>query len=169
MSLIVLENGLYDGLIGAAIGAAIALITTVITFVIGFKNIGFSYKSLFAETVSNSRNNWINVWRDEISKFLAISDILRHEKKYVEKGWDDDHYLDLLKEYHISKNKVLMRLNMNEKRHQEVYILINKIAYEKGLEDEEYKKWKECLMTVTRDLLKDEWERVKAEAGGKKR
>lgn len=85
MSLIVLESGLYDGLIGAAIGAAITLITTVITFVIGFKNIGFSYKSLFAETVSSNRNNWINVWRDEVSKFLAISDILRYEKKYGEK------------------------------------------------------------------------------------
>lgn len=85
MSLIVLESGLYDGLIGAAIVAAITLIAAVITFVIGFKNIGFSYKSLFAETVSSNRNNWINVWRDEVSKFLAISDILRYEKKYGEK------------------------------------------------------------------------------------
>lgn len=157
MCLIVLQSDLYDGLIGALIGAAIALVTAIITSIIGFRNIGLSYKRLFAETVSSSRNNWINVWRDEISKFLAISDMLRPESGCIDKDNDRNEYLKLLEEYHTSKNKILMRLNMNEKRHQEVYILINKITYEEGLNDVDYMKCKERLMAVTRDLLKEEW------------
>lgn len=123
----------------------------------------FSYKSLFAETISKSRNNWINIWRDEIANFLAIADMLRFEK-----GKIDDNYIELMKEYHIAKNKIIMRLNMNEKRHQEVYLLINKIAYEE-IDDEEYRVLKESLMAVTQDLLKNEWERVKLEARGKRK
>ena len=62
-----------------------------------------------------------------------------------------------------------MRLNLNEKRHQEVYLLINKIAYEKTLDNNNYKPTKEALMAVSRDLLKEEWERVKLEAKGKRK
>ena len=73
-----------------------------------------------------------------------------------------------MKEYHIAKNKIIMRLNMNEKRHQEVYLLINKIAYEE-IDDEEYRVLKESLMAVTQNLLKNEWERGKLEARGKRK
>ena len=62
-----------------------------------------------------------------------------------------------------------MRLNLNEKRHQEVYLLINKIAYEESLGNDDYKVAKEALMAVSRDLLKEEWERVKLEAKGKRK
>lgn len=143
---------------GTLIGA---LVGTLVTIVLGLTTLRFNYKNLYASTVSNSRNNWINIFRDEISQFLALSDMLRYET------FDHDNYLNMLKEYHISKNKIIMRLNLNEKRHQEVYLLINKIAYENVIGDE-YKVVKEALMEVTRDLLKDEWERVKLEAGGKK-
>jgi len=143
-------------LIGAFIGA-------FATMFVGVLSNRFSYKSLFAETISKSRNNWINIWRDEIANFLAIADILRFEK-----GKIDDKYIELMKEYHIAKNKIIMRLNMNEKRHQEVYLLINKIAYEE-IDDEEYRVLKESLMAVTQNLLKNEWERVKLEARGKRK
>lgn len=143
-------------LIGTFIGA-------FATMFVGVLSNRFSYKSLFAETISKSRNNWINIWRDEISNFLAISDMLRFEKEKI-----DDNYIELMKEYHIAKNKIIMRLNMNEKRHQEVYLLINKIAYEE-IDDEEYRVLKESLMAVTQDLLKNEWERVKLEARGKRK
>ena len=143
-------------LIGAFIGA-------FATMFVGVLSNRFSYKSLFAETISKSRNNWINIWRDEIANFLAIADILRFEK-----GKIDDKYIELMKEYHIAKNKIIMRLNMNEKRHQEVYLLINKIAYEE-IDDEEYRVLKESLMAVTQNLLKNEWERVKVEARGKRK
>lgn len=152
-------GNVLDGLIGAAIGA-------VLTFIIGLSTTIFSYHDLFARTVSNSRNEWINIWRDEISNFLAISDILRYETFDLQ---NKEKYLDFLKEYHVSKNKILMRLNLNEKRHQEIYLLINSIAYEKKLSSTEYCKLKESLMAVSRDLLKDEWERVKQEAKGKRK
>ncbi len=155
-------------LIGALIGGGISLIVSLLT-------IKYSYHDLYAKTVSSSRNEWINIWRDEISKFLAISDMLRkcdmkpaiaNDNNSVKNN--NDSYFRLLEEYNISKNKILMRLNLNEKKHQEVYLLINKIDYKNILKDEDYYIAKECLMTITRDLLKEEWERVKLEARGKK-
>ena len=152
-------EGFWGALVGALIGG-------LITLFIGIFTLRFSYNDLYAKTISSSRNEWITVWRDEVSKFLAISDMLRYEK--IDKDKVNSDYLKMLEEYHISKNKILMRLNLDERRHQEVYLLINKIAYENGLKNDEYKITKECLMAVTRDLLKEEWERVKLEAKGKK-
>lgn len=161
------------GLIGALIGSAL-------TFIVGALTLRYNYLKLYAEMISSSRNEWINIWRDELSKFLSITDILRYEvnDKYKnnelkyknnEKNTSErQYYLSLVKEYHISKKKILMRLNLNEKMHQEVYLLINKISYEKGLDNKEYFKLKEVLLNVSRDLLKDEWERVKQEAKGRK-
>ena len=143
----------------ALIGLIGGLIGSLITLIIGLLTTRFSYNNLFADTVSKSRNNWINIWRDELSNFLAIADMLRHETT-TKKACN---------EYHIAKNKIIMRLNLNEKRHQEVYLLINKIAYEEPLGDDDYKVAKEALMAVSRDLLKEEWERVKLEAKGKRK
>lgn len=164
-------QGFWGALAGALIGG-------LITSLIGIFTLRFSYNDLYAKTISSSRNEWITIWRDEVSKFLAISDMLRYENfnkdgdnskdENIEKDNVNSDYLKMLEEYHISKNKILMRLNLDEKKHQEVYLLINKIAYENGLKDDEYKITKECLMAVTRDLLKEEWERVKLEARGKK-
>ena len=152
----------------AIIGLIGGLIGSLITLVIGLLTTRFSYNNLFADTISKSRNNWINTWRDELSNFLAIADMLRHENT-TKKACNEYEYIELLKEYHIAKNKIIMRLNLNEKRHQEVYLLINKIAYEKSLGDDDYKVAKEALMAVSRDLLKEEWERVKLEAKGKRK
>lgn len=152
----------------AIIGLIGGLIGSLITLVIGLLTTRFSYNNLFADTVSKSRNNWINTWRDELSKFLAIADMLRYENT-TKKACNEHEYIELLKEYHIAKNKIIMRLNLNEKRHQEVYLLINKIAYEEPLCNDDYKVAKEALMAVSRDLLKDEWERVKLEAKGKRK
>ena len=152
----------------AIIGLIGGLIGSLITLVIGLLTTRFSYNNLFADTISKSRNNWINTWRDELSNFLAIADMLRHETT-TKKACNEHEYIELLKEYHIAKNKIIMRLNLNEKRHQEVYLLINKIAYEEPLENDDYKIAKEALMAVSRDLLKEEWERVKLEAKGKRK
>lgn len=152
----------------AIIGLIGGLIGSLITLVIGLLTTRFSYNNLFADTISKSRNNWINTWRDELSNFLAIADMLRHETT-TKKACNEHEYIELLKEYHIAKNKIIMRLNLNEKRHQEVYLLINKIAYEKSLDNDDYKPTKEALMAVSRDLLKEEWERVKLEAKGKRK
>lgn len=152
----------------AIIGLIGGLIGSLITLVIGLLTTRFSYNNLFADTISKNRNNWINTWRDELSKFLAIADMLRHETT-TKKACNEHEYIELLKEYHIAKNKIIMRLNLNEKRHQEVYLLINKIAYEEPLYNDDYKIAKEALMAVSRDLLKEEWERVKLEAKGKRK
>lgn len=47
--------------------------------------------------------------------------------------------------------------------HQEVYLLIDKISYEKSFEKDYNSKTKEVLIVVSRNLLKEELERVKLE------
>ena len=149
--------GLISGFFGSAITLSISIIST-----------RFSYHNLFADTVSKSRNNWINIWRGEISNFLAIADMLRYETTLKEERNEHD-YISLVKDYHASKNKIIMRLNMNEKKHQEVYLLINKIAYDESINNENYRIYKEALIFVSLDLLKEEWKRVKLEAKGKRK
>lgn len=150
-----------EELIAAFVGGLVSYIVCRLT-------VRFNYHDLYAKTVSSSRNEWINLWRDEISRFLALADILKSDGLIKENNNDKENYLNFLKEYNISKNKIIMRLNLNEKRHQEVYLLLTKIDSIYNANDENYNVTKECLMSVSRDLLKKEWERVKLEARGKK-
>ena len=59
--------------IAALIGAFLGSLGTYFT-------LRFSYKQLFAETVSKNRMDWINVWRENVSKFLACAEVL-HDMK----------------------------------------------------------------------------------------
>lgn len=146
----------FSTLLGAIFG-------TIATIIIGFLTLKYNYNHLHAEIVSKSRNEWLNIWRDQLSKFLSVSDMLRYEQI------EGDRRVELLNEYHIAKNNILLRLNMEENQHKNVYVLINRIAYEKQLSNENYFKAKELLLVATRDLLKIEWERVKKEARGRKK
>lgn len=155
-------EGFYGALVGAIIGGFITSIVCVFT-------LRFSYHELYAKTVSSSRNEWINLWRDEISYFIALADILKSNNLNKENNsMDKGNYLKLLEEYNVSKNKIIMSLNLNEKKHQEVYLLLTKIDSINNTNDINYNVTKECLMSVSRDLLKEEWERVKLEDRGKK-
>ena len=153
---------IISGLIGAILGCLGTYFT-----------LRFNYRQLFAEIVSKSRNNWVNIWRDSLAELIAILDVLKENKTKLDSDCSTcsdkkcTNKFDLLVKYNTLKNNILIRLNMNEKLHQEVYLLINKFSYENN--DEEYSKNKELLMSVSRSLLKEEWERVKDEAGGKRR
>ena len=129
-----------------------------ITFLGTYLLLKYNYKKLFAETISKSRNEWINQFRNEIITFLSLNDMFRTKGKII----DDEKE----KEWHSKRNMLLMRLNQSEELHQKLYCQIQEISFPNELNDQEYLKLKNELMITAKSILKEEWERVKAEAKG---
>lgn len=161
------------GLIGALVGALIGFIASVLT-------LRFNYKQLFAQTVSNNRMDWINVWRLNISKFLACTELLIEQKKCKCKKKDDCtdcneckcdckdcKIVEYKKEFYESRGMITSRLNMEEELHVLMFAAINQIHYDNTLKDFVLKR--EYILELERKILKTEWERVKDEARGKRK
>lgn len=143
---------LTSGLIGTIIGA------------IGtFMMLRFHYHELYAKTISESRNRWIDLFRENISVMLAESEM------YLT-GDNINHY----GKYSKAKNRILIRLNEKEPEHNLLQTRIMELDNLLGTEDskekrDQFVKLKEIIMIQTRHILKTEWERVKDEACGRKR
>lgn len=147
------------GLIGALVG-----------FVASFLTLRFNYKQLFAETVSSNRMEWINVWRENISKFLACAEAIGYmQSKNVKKSCDsfcknDDKEFEYTKEFYQSRAMIVSRLNLTEELHKAMHIAI----YEVNLTNlGNFSQQRELILQIARQILKPEWERVKNEARGK--
>ena len=147
----------FSGLIGALIGAILTFIPSVFT-------IRFSYKQLFAQTVSNSRTNWIDNFREEFSDFLGMVCFIKN-----------NHCCKTCKKEIIkaerARVKLLTRLNQdttkNGNEFNEVFASrlndINLYAPATITSDKI-----EALISLSRAILEPEWNRVKREAKGKK-
>lgn len=131
-----------------------AVIGSIITIRLG-------YRELYAKNVTTNRMEWINVWRTKIPEFLSKVEILLKIKE------DDKNYSKILDEFYQAKYMIEIRLNLNESKHQMVYLLINEIT-EALLDCNEcynsITKKKEQLLILSRTILKEEWERVKIES-----
>ena len=73
----------------AVISALIAfggvIISILVTIAFGVITNRYNYNQLFAQTISNNRMDWINVWRENISKFLACAEFLHTFSKFQRK------------------------------------------------------------------------------------
>ena len=148
---------LLSGLIGAIVGALIVFITSILT-------LRFNYHQLFAETVSKNRMEWINVWRENISKFLSCAEILHTNVK------TDDNKKELLeyeKELLEARAMVITRLNTHEKDHILMYGALTQIDYSPS--SSAFYAQQVAIIELARKILKPEWERVKSEAKGKRK
>lgn len=132
-------NSLISGLIGAIIGFVASLLT-----------LRLQYKKLFAETVSQSRNKWLNEMRKYISTMLAEAIKCKDNVK--------------TKEYYTARNEVLMRLNVKEPLHLMLQIEIGKLD---NCHVNDYDNIEHNILEISRQLLKIEWDRVRKEAKGK--
>ncbi|MPN30954.1 hypothetical protein SDC9_178425 [bioreactor metagenome] len=131
----------------------------------------FQYNQLFAQTVSNSRNAWLGILRDNIAEMLgeAYNCASFDNEKKVENS-SKNKINDSKSTYLKARTQIMTRLNLNEEYH---VLLKNKIDeldnLVKGKLD---KKWfytlQDEIIEISQDLLKIEWEKVKKEAGGKK-
>ena len=135
------------------IAAVVSMITTNITT-------RFSYKQLFAETVSQSRNKWLNEMRSFIATMLAEV----QKPPSIENVKDNNSssaYPERTNAYWKARNEIMLRLNLNEPLH---LMLKNEIL---NLDNNSDEKTIENIIAISQTLLKEEWEKVKKEAGGK--
>lgn len=157
----------------------ISLITGIVGVIIGyalsFLTLRFNYHQLFAETVSKNRMEWINVWRENISIFLAHAETLHEMHKIQQNQSSNSGHLssqgnaqtnyDYLLEMNKARTMITSRLNMTEELHVLMEDAVNNLDYTKS--DQEFKKQCDSILEIAREILKPEWERVKREAKGK--
>ena len=152
------------GIIGAIIGA-------LITFVASCLTLRFNYKQLFAKTVSSTREKWLCIFRENLSKFLACAEILNGDE-FIEGDKDSNdnnacRKSEYKKEFYETRGMIVSRLNMDEELHVLMFASINQIDCEK--KDLVFVAKREYIYDVARKLMKEEWQRVKDEARGKRK
>ena len=139
--------------VAALLGALLGSLGTYFT-------LRFNYNQLYAQTVSSNRMEWINVWRENVSTFVACAEILhKHDAP-------DDKLIEVEQELYKAKAMITSRLNLNEKNHIAMLTLINTFRIQTN--DEDFTNQREAILSLERQILKPEWERVKKEARGKK-
>lgn len=148
---------LISGLIGAIAGALIGFIASLLT-------LRFNYHQLFASTVSSNRMEWINVWRENISKFLACAEILHTKDRTND---NEKELLGYEKELLEARAMIITRLNTKENDHVLMYGALTQIDYS-PLSQSFYAQ-QTVIIELARKILKPEWERVKNEAKGKRK
>ena len=133
-----------SGLICTLVGVLIGFVSSILT-------LRFNYKQLFAQTVSQSRNLWLNEMRENISIMLAEACKCMNTYKS--------------KEYYIAQNQVLLRMNNSEPLH---LMLTHEIKKLEHCTVDTFRICEENILAISEVLLKREWELVKKEAKGEK-
>ncbi len=131
--------------IAAIIALSGVVLSVGISFIVSLWTRRYNYNQLFAETVSESRNKWLNEMRGFISTMLAEAQSRNSGRT---------------KKYWKARNEIMLRLNLNEPLH---LMLKNEIL---TLDNNNNKKTIENIISISQLLLKEEWEKVKKEAKG---
>ena len=127
------------------------LFSTLLSLFVSKKTIQYSYKDLFAKTVSQSRNKWLNEMRAFISSMLA--EAKRPSEEPTDKRTNA---------YWKARNQIMLRLNLNEPLH----IMLAKEIYDLDLPSADIDDISNKIIEISQHLLKEEWEKVKKEAKG---
>lgn len=150
--------------IAAIIALSGAILSIGISLIISLWTRRYNYNQLFAETVSKSRNKWLNEMRGFISTMLAEvknSCSLGKGKEICKNADYQFKSADTrTKEYWKARNEIMLRLNLNEPLH---LMLKNEILQ---LDNGKDNKTIENIISISQLLLKEEWEKVKKEAKG---
>ena len=148
-------------IIVALISLSGVLVSVAITFFIEYSTNRFDYKQLYAQTVSSNRMEWINVWRENVSKFLACAEILHKHPSCIRE------LVEIEKELYETRAMILTRLNLTEKSHREIKQAL--MHFQIRCDCKTFVSQRNKVITLTQQILKPEWERVKQEAKGKMR
>lgn len=151
--------------IAAIIALVGVVLSTAISLIIGFWGKRYNYHHLFAETVSQSRNKWLNEMREYISEMLA------NKRRMVYGNVDEMSAVEICNKYDTCKFQVLMRLNINESDHRQLRALIIELdGY--GVQKlgqtavKQYETTELEIIEISRKILKEEWDKVKLESKG---
>ena len=137
----------------------VAFAGVVISILVGVYTHRYNYHHLFAETVSKNRMEWINIWRENLSVFLACAEMLHT-------ACDSGERESYRKEMLTARGRIVMRLNDREAEHVALYGAIMNLDCTPC--NENFYKQVTQIEEIARVILKREWERVKKEAKGKK-
>lgn len=146
------------------IALAGVVFSAIVSFIVSAAATRFNYKQLFAETVSKNRMEWINVWRENISTFLACAEIL-HEPSGTTPSGSGAPNDDMRFKLYEARAMITSRLNMEEELHKIMFSAINTLDWSPS--NGKFAAQREYILETARQILKPEWERVKHEAKGK--
>lgn len=138
--------------IATLITAIAALVTAIVTLFIAARTRRFNYNQLFAQTVSQSRNVWLTQMREYISKMLAVAQTTK------------DIY-----EYYKVRNEIMLRLNLAEAYHIELKQQIERLDNFIYIDESTITAICNRIIEISRQMLKEEWEKVKKEAKGEEK
>lgn len=147
---------LLSGLIGSLVGAALGFLASFLTLRLG-------YHQLFAETVSKNRSEWVNSFRENVSRFLSCAEIFHTRDK---KKCDEERLLSYKKEMLEARALLITSLNTKEREHVLMYGALT--AIDCSPENTRFYEQQLCITELAQKILKPEWERVKSEARGRK-
>ncbi len=126
------------------------ILTLSISLTVSLLSRRYNYHQLFAETVSDSRNIWLNEMREYLSEMLAQADKAQNSYKPLE--------------YYRARNQVVLRLNLKESLH---LMLLQQIKILDNCTIASYPTTRDNIIEISQIILKEEWEKVKSEAKGK--
>lgn len=151
-----LTTSLKDAAIQGVTGAVIAFIGVAlsvgVSLIVSLWTRKYNYNQLFAETVSKSRNKWLNEMRGFISTMLTEAENYKQQKCATH-----------AKKYWKARNEIVLRLNLTEPFHQ---ALFNEIKQLDCLNNGNQKQTIDKIIFLSQAILKEEWEKVKSEAKG---
>lgn len=136
--------------IAAIIALSGAILSIGISLIISLWTRRYNYNQLFAETVSESRNKWLNEMRGFISTMLAEVNFQPTNKTRTKKYWK-------------ARNEITLRLNLNEALH---FALNNEILKLDCPNNANQNETINNIISISQEILKGEWEKVKKEAKG---
>ncbi len=155
-----------DEVIAALIAVGGVIASIIVTLLLDWLKTNYNYKDLYARTVSGNRMDWINVWRENISTFLANAEML--QRCFRDRMFNSDSLVDTTQLYGNmvkARTMITSRLNMNENNHVLLYRALKNFEWNTSWEN--FVAQREFIEALTREILKPEWERVKGEAKGK--
>jgi hypothetical protein len=129
------------------------------------KNIAL--KQIHSSTIISFRQKWIENLRECISEYVSLSQFI-YLRVYKRKETGSD-VVDLFKQLVFIHEKVTLFLNSKEKKHQEITESMKRIRrylYSEDINEDEREKVRTettNLTNLTKEVLKDEWTRVKNE------
>ena len=113
--------------------------------------LNFNYKRLFAETVSQNRMDWMNVWRENLSTLIGAAESLHNAPDYVKivqykRGrkviatpqqkvlFENciNQYEQYRNEFYKARNTIISRLNLTEENHRKMFDALNNFSYLKS-------------------------------------
>lgn len=150
-------NEILSGVLGALLGAGVSFLT-----------LRYNYRDLYARSISTSRMEWINNFREEVSIIVATVRSFS-DKKNNEKN-DDNFNMHIL-EAEKARAKLSLRLNLDTSKPGNEYNrvmleVLSDFDFRNPSSNDEQKV--KILIDLSRKILEPEWKKVKREAEGGK-